>query len=484
MKLVVNGYVLDVLGTTSVTYNIGLPVDNFTKYAVSHTSTIKVAKDNAAMQAFTALYSQKRNRSGLYASLINDKGIILLNGIAFIQNEGPDYFSLYLYDQALAIIDRLKATPLNALQFSGTIPWDAAAWESYRKATSGIVAPAINYSQLDTMDETPNIGGDDGLNKYFPSVYVKSILAQIQTDLGFILDVSAIENYDEYDKLVIAYSIDNYDIPGSFNLRNILPPSISSWDIIELLLLIFNARFISTGPNVFKIVPLNDTLKSMNNWSWLGAFNEADYSNEYARRNLIMWAEDPTWAINYPNPDINYPTSLLNPASAEAVKQLYQSKFAKFNNSECLIEGGTTGDGRNFFYSPRFIGYEVVVTPTIDIVYTGSWWNAPIPNICTLKNKDVNDTNIIYNGTPYSDYLKGTDELLRWDVLQNKFYSEMVRLIKDYTVKQFDCYLSIFDLQGILQNNVIFIKDETFLISKINNYVEGQPCKVDAIKLS
>lgn len=483
MKLVINGYVLDVIGTPSVTYNIGLPIDNFTKYAVSHTSAIKVAKTNAAIRAFTALYSQKRNLSGIHASLLNDRGIVLLSGVAFMKNEGTNYFSLYLYENALALIDQLKATPLSSLGFSGLTSWNAAAWESRRNATSGVVAPAINYSQLDTMDATPNIGGYDGLNKYFPSVYVKSVLAQIQTDLDFTLDVSAIESFDEYDKLVIAYSINNYDLGTSFNLASALPTNISAWDVVELLLLIFNARFVPTGPNIFKIVPLNDTLKSLNNWSWLAVFNETDYTNEYAKRNTIMWAEDPTWDIIYPNPDINYPTMLLNPKGVEASKQLYQSKFAKFGYNECLIEGGTTGDGRNLFYSPNFIGYEIT-TPTIDIVYTGNWWNPPIPNICTLKAKGGSDTNIIYNGTSYSDYLKGTDELLRWDSIQTKFYSEVTRLIGDYTVKQFDCALSVFDLQGILQNNVMFIKDETFLISKITNFVEGQRCKVDAIKLS
>src|SRR5690606_26797102 len=115
-----------------------------------------------------------------------------------------------------------------------------------------------------------------------------SILAQVQTDLDFTLDVSAIESFDEYDKLVIAYSINNYDLGTSFNLASALPANISAWDVVELLLLIFNARFVPIGPNIFKIVPFNDTIKSLNNWSWLEDLNETDYINEYTKRKTIM----------------------------------------------------------------------------------------------------------------------------------------------------------------------------------------------------
>lgn len=131
---------------------------------------------------------------------------ILQSGLEVISDgvhnivRASDAFEVYILSNAAAffeVIGNKKLSELNFIGINGS--WADSAIENYRLATSGIVAPVMDYGNYNGSTNTMDVA------KYLPSIYYHTLIEKIFTGAGY-QPLGAIFTDAKYLKQIVAYS--------------------------------------------------------------------------------------------------------------------------------------------------------------------------------------------------------------------------------------------------------------------------------------
>lgn len=187
----------------------GFDVFDPTSRYVTYTNTIRVEANEYNRLAFGILND---NQDSVAPYRFYDCRFIGVSGelfgIAVVSDIGEDIeFSVYFNE--FALFNKVENKLITEIQFSDPttqdyVTWSAANVNTYRNASSGVVAPFIQYGQVDLTQTSFNIG------KTLPSYYYKSIIEKIFTDAGYTFE-GPIFSEDQYTKLALPYSRDSIE---------------------------------------------------------------------------------------------------------------------------------------------------------------------------------------------------------------------------------------------------------------------------------
>lgn len=138
-------------------------------------------------------------------------------GLAVIDSASTEIeFSMYFGSASFFAL--LSNKLISDFNYGESVEWDDDTIESKRNTTSGIVAPFIQYGQIDETQSDFDVVG----NAYLPSIYYRTVLEGMINQCGYT-PVGSIFNDDLYKRLAIAYSRDSLSrSEGYINARQFL----------------------------------------------------------------------------------------------------------------------------------------------------------------------------------------------------------------------------------------------------------------------
>jgi hypothetical protein len=219
LKIYINDNLLTLRDGTVVTKTLKtFDVVSPTSRYVTYTNSIQVPATDSNKMAFGLLNNNhesikpyRKYICKLVEGTREDLGLAVLDSSA-----GDIEFSMYF--GSANFFEQLSNKLISDFDFSESVTWDDDTIESKRNTTSGIVAPFIQYGQIDeTQSEFDVVGG-----AYLPSIYYKTILEGMINQSGYTPQGS-IFNDDIYKRLAIAYSRDSLSrSEGYINARQFL----------------------------------------------------------------------------------------------------------------------------------------------------------------------------------------------------------------------------------------------------------------------
>jgi hypothetical protein len=470
MRLYLNGYRMDTDNVSlSLTFNFNNTLSG-QENAISHSNQIKLPITKRNSSFFNEFKNNSYVPSVYECYVVNEKtGITTFFGFAYRVNKEPGVFSVELYQNLIDFFDSIDQLNLPDLQFSTSYTWNQTLAAASRNTTSGLVAPLIDYGQLDPTSTIPQlfrapISPFDVLN-YPPSVYFKDVYYKIFDDMGYSVDT-----IDDvlFDKLILPYG--RNDWPGStFTIADILP-DISQKDFLAQFQSMFGAKFMLTDASrTFRVKLINDALRTAKYYDWSSKFQyiKSDKTQDLAQSNIFKWKESTfnqgSFAIV--NPYLPRTKTIFESAFYNDGHETYQLEnggatiygwqnklwdsidstiltptfsLVTVNNVGGKAEAGATGDVRAFFAQGDKIflgggsygrngvvlsvglsgGNTVIVTSITYINSSGTvinnlskstspFDNAPNPNLAVVREPiaGVESFEIFFGNLNYSDYL-------------------------------------------------------------------------------
>lgn len=136
---------------------------------------------------------------------------IIPNGQCQIMRTTKRAIMVNVYQEVLTFWDAIDNKLLSDITGDGiNNAWGTNDVENYRTATSGVVAPVMNYGAFNITGMVLNA------DSYLPSVYLFSIIDKIFSDAGYT-KAGAIFSDAEYLAEIIAFSRDKFEYAPSFS---------------------------------------------------------------------------------------------------------------------------------------------------------------------------------------------------------------------------------------------------------------------------
>lgn len=125
-------------------------------------------------------------------------GVALLKGVSKV-DESADYYNVTILGESSDWFSIAKDTKLEDLDTSDhDHTYTASNVNARRQATSGVVYPYVDYNRI-----TPSVGDSVAHTKFYPSFYVKTLLAKFEELTGYTF--VGTEYIHRFDDLVIPF---------------------------------------------------------------------------------------------------------------------------------------------------------------------------------------------------------------------------------------------------------------------------------------
>lgn len=492
LQIYIGGKLIDLSKNTLVSFTYQSAVlGDIRSRQVSHTNNFKVPKSPINKRVYDFAHVVTANSLAPYrrqTALVLLNGLVMLQGVSFLQ-EASDNYSISIFEDVIDFYDAIKDLSLNDLDFGDSpITWDAAYIDSRRAAVSGLVAPAINYGQINSALVNAEIG-----DFYPPSIYYKDVLEEIFSDAGYTITFPA-NVLTKLDKMIIAYSRSDWQ-GDTFTMNDILP-EMSQTDFVKHYLMHFGQVLTYEGSAITSLGFEEILTNKVDAIDWTLKRAKTDnekitFGVEYAQNNYFRYFDD---TFNQYRGNLVVDNTNLN-ASMNIYESIFgitdsesglQSNEFRANDNNDLVYGATV----NIWDSPATaISYE--------------FDEEPRPIVLLIRDKIAAEPAILYDGNSRSDYKVGywlnraadqtglTDESMRWrgvapettaflDVHYPAFESSLNR------AKTIDrsYYLTMLDIATLDLTKLIFDENVYYYINKIPSFVPGRITKVQLFKVA
>jgi hypothetical protein len=443
---------------------------------------------------------------------ITSNGFEILNGVAIVKSFERD-FALQIFALPKDIAIELGGKMLDELDFGDSpVTWNEAYMDSRRNATTGFCAPVIDYGQIDPAATNSSVTPYN-----LPSVALKDIVTAILDNAGYTVSGDFYDNDAFFNNMAFTYGRRSW--PGtSFKLNEVLPDDVTQKDFLSDIFIKFCLQTRITADLDVELLPMETILNDR-----AGA---ANWTKKRAnKRERIEFAWD-SWAqvnnFKYPDRDValdfnNYYTNngalTVANVNIKADRTVYTSITAQDDSVRTYPPGFIAYRRASVF--PQIImgaGQAIYTSVPSDYVFN----NTPRGMLVLLRDPTtftdpfagtVVEGAIYYDGNSRTDYkvasfaispyngnlLVYTPELnnMRWAnsfgtakgflelyyaTLQGILTAGAKKVTRQYLLTDIDIYAL-----DLLQ--LVYDKDEFFLISKVGPYVSGRITTVELLKL-
>ena len=471
---------LSVKTSVSFTYQTGGIGDIRSRF-VSHTNEFRVDKTETNTKIFGYADNVKSTsdipyRKSTCKILIN--GLQVIKGYAFLR-ETTDTFRVSVFETTVDFFSVIEGIPLSQLDFNDSpVTWSATYIDGRRASTSNLVAPAIQYGQLDPTLVNAEIG-----DVYLPSVYYHTIISAIFENAGYT-KTGDVFSLPKYTSLILAYSKETW--PGTtFTMDEIMPEDITQDEFIKHFSMAFGAIFRERdGVITVKLFEeiINDRLNAQD-WTAKRATNIADrivygFSN-YGQNN------------NFRNADVNGATGvlLIDNENLELNVDIYESPFARVYADSFIANDN--GDIVNGAIIP--VWFRAGWTPPTLYPPDEDFFNEPIPRILAVRARIAPEPAILYDGNSRTDYLVGSYDSafgnvsVAWQAdgrgfLEIYYASLQDRISRAKTIERY-YNLSLLDIAQLDLFKLVYDDGAYYFINRIVNFVPGKVTKVELFKV-
>ncbi len=493
IHIYIDEQLIDLPPNTSVAFTFESAVlGDIRSRKVSHTNSFKIPKSFNNRKIYEFAHVIKANGDTAYrrqSARVIINGLTMMTGVSFLK-ESNDGYQISIFEDIVDFYDSIKNLSLPDLDFGGgSITYNASYIDSRRNATSGIVTPAINYGQIDPSLVNAEIG-----SFYPPSIYYKTILSEIFTDVGYSISFPSTVT-DKLDEMILAYSRSEWQ--GTTFFQQDILPDINQEDFVKDYLIHFGQILTYSGTMLtslgFEDI-LSDRVHAID-WTEKRAKMDHEritFGTEYAQNNYFSHFDDD---FNIVRANIQVDNDNLEPEDT-----IYDSIFGVSND----ILGGQShdefdsNDNNDLVYGANLGLWDNNANAT-----SYEFDNEPKPMVLLIRDKIAAEPAILYNGNSRTDYKVGywrnnaadqtglTDDSMRWrseapDVsgFLNKYYPTFeTSLNRAKTIERF-YYLTLLDIANLDLTKLIFDDGVYYYINKIINFVPGKITKVELFKVS
>lgn len=210
----VSDQVIDLYPGTVIAQSIKrLNIGDLSTRSVNHTNLFKgpfTENNNRIYQYANDVRSKTSVPYSIQPTRVVQSGIELIRDGVHYMKRAKDQYEVYILSNAAAFFDAIGDKKLNQLDFVGINgSWNNNDIENYRAATSGIVAPVMDYGNYNPV--TNAIGVSD----YLPSIYYHTLISLIFEQAGYE-PVGDVFTNEKYLKQIIAFSRDEFRYDEDF----------------------------------------------------------------------------------------------------------------------------------------------------------------------------------------------------------------------------------------------------------------------------
>lgn len=210
----VSDQVIDLSPGTVIAQSIKrLNIGDLSTRSVNHTNLFKgpfTENNNRIYQYANDVRSKTSVPYSIQPTRVVQSGIELIRDGVHYMKRAKDQYEVYILSNAAAFFDAIGDKKLNQLDFVGINgSWNNNDIENYRAATSGIVAPVMDYGNYNPV--TNAIGVSD----YLPSIYYHTLISLIFEQAGYE-PVGDVFTNEKYLKQIIAFSRDEFRYDEDF----------------------------------------------------------------------------------------------------------------------------------------------------------------------------------------------------------------------------------------------------------------------------
>lgn len=493
----IDDQLLDLDESTSVAFTFQSAIlGDIRSRQVSHTNNFTVPKTFNNQKIYDFAHVVKADSLTPYrrqdARVVMD-GLTMITGVSFLKETSKGY-NISIFENAIDFYDTIKDLTLSQLDFGDSpITWDGAYIDSVRAATSGLVAPAINYGQIDPSLVNAEIG-----DFYPPSIYYRDVLEEIFTDAGYTISFSS-SITSKLDEMIIAYSRSDWQ-GDTFTMNEILP-DMKQEDFVKHFLMHFGQILLINGTEITTL-GFEDILTNLieaEDWTDKRVKNEDEknedekitYGSEYAQNNYFKFFDDD---FDVFRGNIEVDNDNLEPES-----DIYESIFGV---SDSML-GGSNVDSFDANDADDLV-YGAVITLWDNVANADSYDfdTEPRPIVLLIRNKVAAEPAILYNGNSRTDYKVAywaslsaesaglPDKSMRWrnsgadaSAFLDNYYPQFEEsLNRAKTIERF-YYLNLLDIAELDLTKLIFDDGVYYYINKIFNFVPGKVTKLELFKV-
>lgn len=478
----INDRLLDLSEKTSIafTYQTGGIGDIRSRF-VSHTNEFQVDKSENNTKIFGYADNIKTTSEIPYrratAKILID-GLQVIKGFAFLR-ESSKTFRISVFETVIDFFSLIEGVPLSELDFGDApVSWDAAYIDSIRAAVSGLVAPVIQYGQIDPTLVNAEIG-----DVYLPSIYYKTIIDAIFDNAGYTKTGDVFTD-TKYSKLILPYSKSSW--PGlAFTMDQIMP-DLTQDEFIKHFSMAFGAIFKESGGEItvklFEEI-INDRVNSVD-WTSKRATNLLDrivygFAN-YGQNN------------NFRNEDAEGAAALvIDNENLDLNVDIYTSPFTGVYADEFIANDN--GDIVNGAIVP--VWYRAGWVPPTQYPPDEDFFTNPVPRLLQVRNRIAPEPAILFDGNSRTDYLVGNynsnfgNASSAWTsggsgigFLDIYYVSLQDRISRAKTIERF-YNLTLLDIAQLDLFRLVYDDGAYYFINKIVNFIPGKVTKVELFKV-
>lgn len=212
-RVIVDDHDLDLFPDTVVATTIkGIDVGDLTSRFASHTNSFKIPLTKGNIKAYE--HANVKNSqtnvpyTGRDAKVIQNGTEVIQFGTEVITKIG-DSIELSIFAKVYDFASKIANKMLYDLELNLNDSWTDATIKDYRNATTGLVAPVMDYGNYDATTD------DLDVSTYLPSVYYHTIIEGIIEGAGYAYSGDVFAN-DKYLKLIQPYGRDVWGYAGKF----------------------------------------------------------------------------------------------------------------------------------------------------------------------------------------------------------------------------------------------------------------------------
>lgn len=450
---------------------------------MSHTNEFQVDKTETNTKIFGYSDNVKSTSDKAYrkatAKIFIDN-IPVINGFAFLR-ESSGTFRISVFETTVDFFSLVEGVQLSELDFGDSpVTWDAAYIDSIRNSSNNLVAPAINYGQIDTSLVNAEIG-----DIYLPSIYYKNIVDAIFANAGYTKSGDVFSN-SKYTSLILPYSKGSWP-STSFTMDQIMP-DLTQDQFIKHFSMAFGAIFREKDGDItvklFEEI-INDRLNAVD-WTAKRATNIVDrivYGfNNYGQNNNFRNQHDDLISGDG--------AVLIDNENLELNVDIYTSPFSGVYADS--FPANDNGDVVNGAIVP--IWYRAGLVVPTQYPPDEDFFRDPQPRILQVRSRIAPEPAILYNGNSRTDYLVGSfnssfgNVSVAWDSGFDKGFLELFypslqdRISRAKTIERY-YHLTLLDIAQLDLFKLVYDDGGYYFINRIVNFVPGKVTKVELFKV-
>jgi hypothetical protein len=198
-------------------------VTTLSRRSVGYTNTIRFPYTEKNVKLFGFMQNEHSTSPIISTKLrcyVTSSGTQIFKGYIYIKETASGFVG-NIYEPTLNFFEEVGDKVLSELNIvsvddalntsTGVTTWSDATMVARKKATEGLVAPFIDYGQINQADALTDVGAPG----YYPCVYYHTVLEPIFKDLGYTYE-GEIFSQDQYKKIIFGWSRDDFSFGGFF----------------------------------------------------------------------------------------------------------------------------------------------------------------------------------------------------------------------------------------------------------------------------